>query len=173
MLFWTTVFGQQTEKMVCFSSHLQAAKFIGIATLILHSILLAVFSAELKGEFRKPTNQGATGTSGVIGTLGVLVFVDVGLVYGSFKKIGSLMTTWSVVVAIFTVLNAIGTIIWVIFTTFRLEIFLLGVAITLGNIRAIVTVSMAVTEIDQEKCNAVISIAVKEVASNSQIKYIA
>ena len=150
--------------MVCFSTNLQAAKFMGIANLILHSIVLAIFLVELEeleGAFGEPITHGA------IGTLGVILLVDVGLAYGSFNKIGSLMTTWSVVVGIGTLLFVIGTIT-VISTSFVWEELLLGIAITVGNIRAIVTVSIAVTEIEEEKRNAVIGIA-----SNPEIQCIA
>ena len=54
--------------MVCFSTNLQAAKFMGIANLILHSIVLAIFLVELEeleGAFGEPITHGAIGTLGV------------------------------------------------------------------------------------------------------------
>ena len=80
--------------------------------------------------------------------------------------------TWSVVTGILTGLQAI-LIIWALSITFHLALFLVGIANAVVNIRAILTVSMAVKEIDQEKRNAVTSIAGQEVACNTQIKCIA
>ena len=162
-----TVFGQQPEKMVCcFSSHLQAAKFIGIATLILHSIGLAAFLVMVKGAFGDHLNHGA------IGVFGVVILVDFMLIYGSFNKNERWMMAWSIIAGIGTGLFAIRTI-WINFTSFVLGELLLGIAITLGNIRAIVTVCMAAMEIEQEQRNAVISISGQEVANKPQIKCIA
>ena len=82
------------------------------------------------------------------------------------------MITWLVVTAIST-LGFSGTIIWIISTSFSLILFLIVIAITLVNLWVIWSVSLAVTEINQEKRNAVISIAGQEVGSNPQIKWCA
>ena len=104
-----------------------------------------------------------------IGTLVALALVDCGLIYGCFNKNGCLLMTWSVVTVIFTVLESI----LVISISFNLVIFLVDIAIFVVNIWAILTVNKVKSEIDQEKRNAVISIAGQEVASNIQIKCIA
>ena len=144
----------------CCTSHLDAAKFIGITYLVLHIIglvLMCVLLGEL--EFIEVA----------IGTLVALALVDCGLIYGSFNKNGCLLMTWSVVTVIFTVLESI----LVVSISFNLVIFLVDIAIFVVNIWAILTVNKAKSEIDQEKRNAVISIAGQEVASNIQIKCIA
>ena len=127
-----------------------------------------IHGCELKGAMQSLSDL----TYGAIGILVTLVLVDLGLIHGIFNKNGCLLMTWSAVTAIFTVLQAIGTI-WALSISFDLALFLVGIAIILANIRAILTVSMAKKEIDQEKRNAVISIAGQEVASNTQIKCIA
>ena len=152
----------------CCTSNLDAAKFIGITYQLLHIIgLIQVFILVNKLE-----GVLSDLTYGAIGILVTLVLVDLGLIHGIFNKNGCLLMTWSAVTAIFTVLQAIGTI-WALSLSFDLALFLVGIAIILANIRAILTVSMAKKEIDQEKRNAVISIAGQEVASNTQIKCIA
>ena len=144
----------------CCTSHLDAAKYIGITYLVLHIIGL-VLTCILYGIIEV-----------AIGTLVALALVDWCLIYGCFNNNGCLLVTWSVVTGILTGLQAI-LIIWALSITFHLALFLVGIANAVVNIRAILTVSMAKKEIDQEKRNAVISIAGQEVASNTQIKCIA
>ena len=143
----------------CCESHLDAAKFIGNTYIVLHIIGLVVTCIE----FAEPI---------AIGTQAILVLIDWGFIYGCFNKNVCLMITWSVVTAIST-LGFSGTIIWIISTSFSVILFLIVIAITLVNLWVIWSVSLAVTEINQEKRNAVISIAGQEVGSNPQIKWCA
>ena len=106
---------------------------------------------------------------GAIGILATLALVDLVLIHGSLYKNEYLLMTWSFVTAKFTLIQVIG-IIWAISISFNLVQFLVGIADIIVNIWAILTVSMAISEIHQEKRNAVISIAGKEVESNIQIK---
>ena len=73
------------------------------------------------------------------------------------------------VTGIFTALQSIGTIL-VLSISFNLVVVLVDIATFVVNIRVMFTVNKAKSEIDQEKRNAVITIAGKEVESNIQIK---
>ena len=162
-------------------SHLDAAKFIGITYLVLHLVVLGVWLAILEGavpdgqitDYVYPSNDAFLRAMihGGIGTCATLMLVDFGLIFGCSKKIGCLLITWLVVTAIYT-LGFGGVIIWMISTSFTITLWLVGIAITLVNIRAIFNVSMAVREINQEKRNAVSNFAGQKVASNPEIKCI-
>ena len=157
----STVSGQQSEKMVrfycCCTSHIGAARILGIVWLVLHILWLVVMChslAKLDNDlFQYGFHQAA------IGILATIVPVDVGFVYGSFKKSGFWLLIWTIAMTICSFFYVILTIIWI---TSALEI-LVGVASLLINIWAILTVRMAVKEIEEEKQNAVI-IYVKYVA---------
>ena len=127
-----------------------------------------IHGCELEGAMQSLSNL----TYGAIGILATLALVDLGLIYGCFNNNGCLLVTWSVVTGIFTALQSIGTIL-VLSISFNLVVFLVDIATFVVNIRVILTVNKAKSEIDQEKRNAVISIAGQEVASNTQIKCIA
>ena len=158
----STVSGQQSEKMVrfycCCTSHIGAARVISIVWLVLHILWLIVMCHSLTKLFQFGFHQAA------IGILATIVPVDVGFVYGSFKKSGYWLLIWTIVMTISSFFYVILTIIWI---TSALEI-LVGVASLLINIWAILTVRMAVKEIEEEKQNAVISIA-----WNTHVKYLA
>ena len=143
----------------CCTNHLGAAKFIGILWGIPSNILLITFlsiTLATPNEFSSVPQDTQIGLLKIsIGiSAGVLLF-DIGLIYGSYQKIGCLLTTWAIVTGIHSILVLILAIV--------LQVAIIIVSGVVGlviNVWAILTVASAVWEIKEEKRNAVVPISV-------------
>ena len=153
----------------CCSSHLGAAKVIGILWTVARILFIALLSTLLAvienydefsrwlwevyelGEDIKVWLQVA------IGIYAAILLVDVGLIYGSYQKIRCLLTTWAIVTGIRSILELIFAII-------VLQDAFIDVVGLIINIWAILTVTSAELEIKQEneqKRNAIVPFAVR------------
>ena len=156
----------------CCSSHLGAAKVIGILwtvsdilfiSLLILSMVYASIENNHVGVSRSLWDMMVGSALLTIGIYAAFLLVDVGLIYGSYQKIGCLLTTWAIVTGIRSILTLIFTIV-VLQHVIPVTIGLVMVVVVslIVNIWAILTVTSAAREIkkeNEEKRNAVVPFA--------------
>ena len=161
----------------CCSSHLGAAKVIGILWTVSDILFISLLILSLVywqvhiednnlGVSRLVWDMVVGSALLTIGIYAAFLLVDVGLIYGSYQKIGCLLTTWAIVTGIRSILILIFTIVvlqHVIPVTVGLVVVVAVVVVSLiVNIWAIMTVTSAAREIKKEneqKRNAVVPFA--------------